>query len=206
MATAVTVSGSFHRHLSAIMDAVQEFHDRGVTVLSPADPRVVDAIGPFLFVASDRHRSVRLVQDRHLAAICNSAFLWLVAPDGYVGQSASLELGFAIARGIPIFSQHLPTDLTLRQYVQRVETIEEAIESNRRDSREPRSGPSLLIDPAWAIQTIHTDMDRVDEVLRNPSTETGTSLPHELFTRIERVQSILELPTSGWSEQWNLRS
>jgi len=35
----------------------------------PSDPRVVEAIGPLLFVASDPHRSVRLVQDRHLAAI-----------------------------------------------------------------------------------------------------------------------------------------
>jgi hypothetical protein len=97
-----TVSGSFHRHLHAITAAVQELFDLGVKVLSPADPRivdslVVDSLGEFLFVASDRVRSVKLVQDRHIQGISASDFLWLVAPDGYVGQSASMELGFAVA-------------------------------------------------------------------------------------------------------------
>jgi len=80
-----TVSGSFHRHLTAIYTAVGELREAGVDVLSPADPRVVDHIGEFLFVASDRLRSIHLVQDRHLECIANSSFLWLVAPDGYVG-------------------------------------------------------------------------------------------------------------------------
>src|SRR6266581_2620203 len=114
MRMAATVSGSFHRHMSAISESVHALHDAGIRVLSPADPRIIDAIGAFLFVASDRHRSVRLVQDRHLAAICASNFLWLVCPDGYVGQSASMEMGFAVARGVPVFGLHLPSDLTLR--------------------------------------------------------------------------------------------
>src|SRR6266581_2202622 len=49
-----TVSGSFHRHMAAIRDAVMEFVDLGVHVLSPSDPRIVDQRGDFLFVASDR--------------------------------------------------------------------------------------------------------------------------------------------------------
>ncbi len=58
---AVTVSGSFHRHMTMIGAAVQELASLGVRVLSPADPRVVAAQGEFLFVASDPVRSVRLV-------------------------------------------------------------------------------------------------------------------------------------------------
>ena len=67
--------------------------------------------------AAGKFPEVRLLQDRHLASLCHSNFLWLICPDGYVGQSASLELGFAIARGLPIYAEHLPDDLTLRQYV-----------------------------------------------------------------------------------------
>src|SRR5207237_338103 len=91
----VTVSGSFSRHLDDIQRAVAELNRLGVRVLSPAQPTIVDALDGFVFVASDRHRSVRLVQDRHLASITNSDFLWLECADGYVGQSAALELGFA---------------------------------------------------------------------------------------------------------------
>src|SRR5664279_4026678 len=114
---AAAVSGSFHRHMAAITAVVHELASLSVRVLSPADPRVVAAQGEFLFVASDPVRSVRLVQDRHLESIRAANFVWLICPDGYVGQSASMEVGFAAAVGVPIFSTHAPSDLTLRQYV-----------------------------------------------------------------------------------------
>ena len=69
--------------MDAIERDVGELRDAGVIVLSPSDPRVVDERNGFLFVASDRVRSVRLVQDRHLASIRESDMLWLVCPDGY---------------------------------------------------------------------------------------------------------------------------
>src|ERR1700680_2662979 len=111
------VSGSFHRHMQAITEAVHELAALGVRVLSPADPRIVAQQGEFLFVASDRVRSVRLVQDRHLESIRAANFLWLVCPDGYVGPSASMEIGGAVLAGVPIFGTHAPSDLTLREYV-----------------------------------------------------------------------------------------
>src|SRR5437016_2304483 len=124
---AAAVSGSFHRHMPAITSAVHELAARGVRVLSPADPRVVAAQGEFLFVASDPVKSVRLVQDRHLESIRAASFLWLVCPDGYVGQSASMEVGFAAAAGVPMFATRPPSDLTLREYVSIVPTLSEAL-------------------------------------------------------------------------------
>ena len=99
-----TVSGSFQRHLDYIQHAVDELKAQGVRVLSPEEPVIVDSLDGFVFVASDRHRSVRLVQDRHLASIADSDFLWLETSDGYVGQSAAFELGFAAATGVPTYS------------------------------------------------------------------------------------------------------
>src|SRR5882724_10145162 len=130
-----TVSGSFHRHMEAITSAVRELASLSIRVLSPADPRVVAHQGEFLFVASDRLRSVRLVQDRHLESIRAADFLWLVCPDGYVGQSASMEIGFAAAFGVPIFSVHAPSDLTLRQYVTGISTLAEALRVVAANSR-----------------------------------------------------------------------
>src|SRR3984893_168546 len=118
-----TVSGSFHRHMEVITAAVQELTFLSMRVFAPADPRVVAHQGEFLFVASDRVRSVRLVQDRHLESIRAADFLWLVCPDGYVGQSAAMEVGFAAGVGVPIFSAHTPSDLTLRQYVTTTPTL-----------------------------------------------------------------------------------
>src|SRR5580698_10439782 len=139
------VSGSFHRHMEVITAAVQELASLSIRVLSPADPRVVAHTGEFLFVASDRIRSVRLVQDRHLECIRAADFLWLVCPDGYVGQSASMEVGFAAGVGVPIFATRAPRDLTLREYVKIVPTIPSALRSVEASFR-PRRAEGVLID------------------------------------------------------------
>lgn len=99
----------------------------GVEVLSPSDPRVVDADGDFLFVASDRLRSRRLVEDRHLEAIRASDFLWVVCPDGYTGASTSGEILAAHVLGKPILSTNVALDITIGDYVERVESIAEAV-------------------------------------------------------------------------------
>ena len=126
LSTTATVSGSFHRGLDEIQRVVAGLTDLGVIVLSPADPRVVDQFGEFVFVVSDRHRSIRFVQERHLRAIAASAFVWLVAPDGYVGSSAAMEIGFARAYEVPVFTDTASNDLTLR-YVQVVRRPQDAL-------------------------------------------------------------------------------
>lgn len=162
-----TVSGSFHRHLESIERAVRALGQLGVYVASPSDPRVVDNVGEFLFVASDRNRSVRMVQDRHLESIAASAFVWLASPDGYVGQSASLEIGFAVAAGIPIYAESLPGDLTLREYVTR--TTIDAVVSYHMANRRQTQPPAFLIDPKASLETAHDALERISRSLARPA-------------------------------------
>src|SRR5713226_8277433 len=122
-----TVSGSFRRAMRQVQEAVYALTDMGVHVLSPADPRIVDRLDSFLFVASDRLRSVRLVQQRHLFAISESDFRWLVAPDGYVGTRAASEVGYAVACGVPVLSTAVPMDVTLREFVTVVPDMKSAL-------------------------------------------------------------------------------
>src|SRR3954451_925748 len=148
-----TVSGSFRRAMGAVQEAVYRLTDAGARVLSPADPRVVDQFGDFLFVASDRVRAIKLVQDRHLAAIRASNFLWLVAPEGYIGQSGAMELGFAVSVGTPVFCSEVPVDLTLRQYVTTLAGPEEAMRVASGATNKP-SDPTpgnVLLDPLGTL-------------------------------------------------------
>lgn len=187
-----TVSGSFHRHLSAIQMAVDELLTLGVVVLSPRDPRVVDARGEFLFVASDPIRSVRLVEDRHLECIKASDFVWLVAPDGYVGQSASLELGFAVANDVPIFSSDNPYDLTLRQYVQQVGRIAALVEALRRDEQERlRGGARILINPHDSIPEAQERLESIRSVLTGKSRLPETSQADAVAAEIADLERML---------------
>ena len=158
------VSGSFHRHMHVITAAVQELASLSIRVLSPADPRVVAQQGEFLFVASDRVRSVRLVQDRHLECIRAADFLWLVCPDGYVGPSASMEVGYAAAAGVPMFGTHAPSDLTLREYVHVVPRLSDAVRSIEASAR-PKHLEGILIDPHSSVEEAHDVLERIDTAL-----------------------------------------
>jgi hypothetical protein len=189
---AVTVSGSFHRHMHEIGAAVEELATLSVRVLSPADPRIVAAQGEFLFVASDPVRSVRLVQDRHLEAIRASSFLWLVDPDGYVGQSASMELGFAAAIGIPIYSTHVPSDLTLRQYVTIVPSLDEAVRLAQASPR-ARQSEGILINPRASIAEAHDILERLGTVLTRPGNSGEPA--QRAYEYVADVRKTLAMPT-----------
>jgi hypothetical protein len=187
-----TVSGSFHRHMDAITRAVHELASHGVRVLSPADPRVVAAQGEFLFVASDPVRSVRLVQDRHLDSIRAASFLWLVCPDGYVGQSASMEIGFAAGAGVHIFSAHAPSDLTLREYVKIARSIEDVVD--RFEAQPSRAAcEGLLIDPHASIERAQQILQRLNSLMLRQ--RPGLDPFSEIHGGVSRLRTILSLPT-----------
>lgn len=172
--------------------AVEELASQSIRVLSPADPRIVAAQGEFLFVASDPVRSVRLVQDRHLESIRASSFLWLVCPDGYVGQSASMEIGFAAAIGMPIYSTHAPSDLTLRQYVKVVPSLAEAVRSAEVSPR-PRQSEGILINPRASIAEAHDILERLGVVLTRPG-NSGESA-RRAYEYVADVRKTLAMPT-----------
>jgi hypothetical protein len=184
------VSGSFRRHLDPIQSAVDELNAAGVEVLSPADPRVVDEFGEFLFVASDRLRSIHAVQSRHLASIRVADFVWLVDPEGYVGQSASMELGFAVACGTPILTASTPNDLTLRQYVRTVSDLQECIRTVR-EARSSREQRPLLVDPMEGATQLHLAIDQLEKQLIAPPGHTDEE---ELIRTFRQAHSLLDLP------------
>jgi nucleoside 2-deoxyribosyltransferase len=192
----VSVSGSFRRHMTAIYDAVVELVELGVNVLSPADPRVVDQIGEFVFVASDKVRSIKLVEDRHLECISVSDFLWLVAPDGYVGQSASMELGYAVARGIPIFCREEPTDGTLQKYVRLVPDVSSALTFAYTARRTVPIHHPLLIDPIGAIELAHNRLESLRGCLTRPAHEIADAEGEAVLHALRNVAPILELSGS----------
>src|SRR5260370_13417892 len=67
------------------------------------------------------------IEARHLRAIQRSEFMWLHAPNGYVGPTAALEVGFANAAGVPVFAKELPSDAVLRSFVRLVSSPTELI-------------------------------------------------------------------------------
>lgn len=176
----VTVSGSFRRSMPAISEAVERFNSMGHSVLSPADPRIVDAFGEFLYVASDRLRNIGLVQERHFAAIDESAFLWVVIEDGYIGLSTALEIGYAVRGNIPVLAAQPPTDLTLRAMVTVVR--DERSAAIRAANGRSHGGPakSILLDPDEVAERAHRNLDVLSR---------GLLLPKDPSRPIEAVRA-----------------
>ena len=186
------VSGSFHRHMEAISSAVRELAEHSVRVLSPADPRIVAHKDGFLFVASDRHRSIKLVQDRHLDCIKAADFLWLVCPDGYVGVSAAMEVCAAGLSRVPVFASRAPSDVTVREYVRVVSSLAEAVRIVAESAR-PKRPKSILIDPHASVEEAHDSLERIEKALTD---ETAPDDPApRVFHELTSLQERLRLPT-----------
>ena len=112
-----TVSGSFRKYLSEIGLAANSLRRAGVHVLSPRNVRPVHEVGTFVYVEGDRG-SPSDVEIAHLDAIRRSDFLYIVNPEGYIGTSSALEMGFARALSVPMFCQEKPCDVVLESLLQ----------------------------------------------------------------------------------------
>lgn len=120
--------GSFRRDRLGLLAAYERLTD-ATQVLSPVGLDFLEPGVEFVRLPGEEDETVESIESRHLKQITEADMVWLHAPNGYVGTSASLELGHARALGIPVFSSEAPTDETLRSYVQVVRDPETAAKS-----------------------------------------------------------------------------
>lgn len=109
----VTLSGSFRKHLDYILKVKKELETKGVKVLSP---RFVEPKNPgeeFVIFSGEENLSPLELERYHLNSIANSDALIVCDPEGYVGASALLEIGFAQALGKRIIFVERPQEFIL---------------------------------------------------------------------------------------------
>jgi NTP pyrophosphatase (non-canonical NTP hydrolase) len=132
MGVYATVSGSFNRFLPEVKKIVKQMNDYGIVVLSPK------SLVPNCSLKTNKHNFVIFEGDRgspshieivHLRSIARSDFLYLVNPEGYVGVSAAFEIGFAISKNVPIFSQYSPNDCIFADIITSGMSIQEILEN-----------------------------------------------------------------------------
>lgn len=118
----VVLSGSFRRDIEGLQRIHQELSDLGFNVLSPSEVAPSREVDGFVFMKGEEAETPERIERKHLEAIQRATFVWLHAPEGYVGLSAALEVGFAHAQGIPVFCRTPLSDITLSRFVQNVES------------------------------------------------------------------------------------
>jgi hypothetical protein len=122
----IAISGSFHRHFSAILDTKARFENLGVTVLSPAGRTLLDPATEFPLLAEDDSDNPAVLQKRHLDAITAADALYVVNPESYLGKSVAFEMGWAAAHSKPIYSQNPLREPGLQSFVAASVVAEEA--------------------------------------------------------------------------------
>ena len=121
----IVISGSFRRYFDGISETVKLFESLGVDALSPKASKVVNPGEEFAVLETDDTGDPRTLEQRHLDAIAAADALYLYDPEGYIGDSSKMELGWAIALGKPVFCKELVADSTLKFFCGTVATPEQ---------------------------------------------------------------------------------
>jgi NTP pyrophosphatase (non-canonical NTP hydrolase) len=116
----VVISGTFRKDIPSLRDLFNELLDLRFRVLSPSSVDIVSERDGFVYMKGEESHTPEKLETRHLDAISRAQLVWLHAPDGYVGPSAALEIGFARAAGIPVYTKAAIVDPVLRSMVNSV--------------------------------------------------------------------------------------
>src|SRR5579862_5077427 len=111
------LSGTFRKDLPGLREAFDELRDLGCEILSPKRVDVAREEDGFIYMVGEETSTPQVIESHHLEAIEQADFLWLHVPDGYVGLSASLEIGFANASAVPVFAREMPKDPVIADFV-----------------------------------------------------------------------------------------
>lgn len=123
-----TISGSFRKFLKEIKEYIREFEKNGVTILSPNVSKIKNENNEFIYFKSDKRKPIKIIEKTHLLNISHSDFLFIVNPNGYIGTSSLLEIGYALANNKKIFSSNSPNDVLLKDILISNKTIPEILE------------------------------------------------------------------------------
>jgi NTP pyrophosphatase (non-canonical NTP hydrolase) len=121
----IVLCGTFRKDIEGLRRSFEQLKDLGFNVLSPSNLDIVKETNGFVYMRGEETQAADRLELRHLDAIERARLVWLHAPEGYVGPTAALELGFARASGIPVFATSAPLDEAFRSFVTIVNSPEE---------------------------------------------------------------------------------
>ena len=134
----VVLSGSYRKDFGGLKATYEEFLDLGCSVLSPSSVRAVSEVDGFVYMHGEETQTPEVIETRHLNAIQKARFVWLHAPEGYIGPTAALEVGFAHAIGVPVFAKRSVNDEVINSFIDIVPAPSGAVDLIRRNAPVPQ--------------------------------------------------------------------
>lgn len=105
--------GSFRKHFEEIKKIHRLFTENGIEVLAPAMSEIKTIEEGFAVLESDQEKDQRMIELlylHNLKRLGENGFSYFVNPEGYIGKSASYELGIAQVSNVRCFFQEKPSD------------------------------------------------------------------------------------------------
>lgn len=102
------IHGSFNKYFSEIQRVHRLFTAAGIEVLAPGLSNISSIHEGFVRLGGEEGIDQRLIELRYLSnlrRLGENGFSYFVNPEGYIGKSASYELGIAQVSNIPVFFQ-----------------------------------------------------------------------------------------------------
>lgn len=124
-----TLSGSFHKDIEGLQRAYKELACCQCQILSPHRLNFETSSVLFVRDISEKAETNFNLEKHHLLAISQSDFLWVHAPCGYIGISTAMEVGYAAALNIPIFSNSIIEDQTMSMFIKKIDSVFMALET-----------------------------------------------------------------------------
>jgi ADP-ribose pyrophosphatase YjhB (NUDIX family) len=103
------IHGSFSKHFSQIKQASELFRAAGIEVLAPKQGELVTSANGFALFEDEQGQDARLIELlylQNLKHLGSNGFSYFVNPEGYIGKSASYELGIAQLTNTRCFFSH----------------------------------------------------------------------------------------------------
>ena len=118
--------GSYTRDRDGLFRVYDELVVTGCQVLSPRRMQFDDDAA-FVRDTAEQGMSPPEIETEHLLAIRQANFVMLHAPDGYIGLSVAMEIGFATAQDCPVFSRTAPQDIAVQGLVRVMPSVYDAL-------------------------------------------------------------------------------
>lgn len=109
----VTISGSFRKHLPYILEVKQYLTRQNIQVLSPRFTEPKNPGDEFVVFEGEENATPIELERYHLNAITKSDALIVCNPNGYVGASSMIEIGYAQSLGKRIIYVQKPEEFML---------------------------------------------------------------------------------------------
>jgi hypothetical protein len=110
----IAIIGSFKKHYRSVLKALTAFQKIGVVVTSPKGTSIIKEGEPFVrFVSDQKDAANPLIQTIALHRILRADLVYVVAPQGYVGNTTCYEIGRIIQCKRPLYFSAKPEDLPI---------------------------------------------------------------------------------------------